>query len=159
MELITVFTPTFNRAYILPQLYESLLRQNNKNFIWLIIDDGSSDNTNELVQSWINSNIINIQYHYKVNGGMHTAHNLAYNLINTELNMCIDSDDYLIDNAIEKILTFWGKNKKDSVGAIYALDATKNNKILGEKYPSDLKKFQGWGFEIVIITIIKFIKS
>ena len=81
---------------------------------------------------------------------MHTAHNAAYELLETELNMCIDSDDYLTDDAIAKILTFWSANKADNVGAIYALDATKDGKILGEKYPDDMKSFQGWGCKVVV---------
>ena len=90
MKRITVFTPTFNRAYCLAQCYDSLLRQTNKDFTWLIIDDGSSDNTKELVKTWINKGQFDIQYHYQDNQGMHGAHNAAYRLIKTELNVCID---------------------------------------------------------------------
>lgn len=150
MKTLTVFTPTFNRAYCLGQLYESLLRQENKDFLWLIIDDGSSDGTDALVRSWQQAGQIEIRYHYKENGGMHTAHNAAYELLDTELNMCIDSDDYLTDDAIQKILNFWKQNKAPGVGAIYALDATKDGNILGDKYPDDLKSFQGWGSKIVV---------
>ena len=78
MKTLTVFTPTFNRAYCLGELYNSLLRQENKDFKWLIIDDGSSDGTDQLVASWQNEGKIEIQYHYKPNGGMHTAHNAGY---------------------------------------------------------------------------------
>ena len=150
MKKITVFTPTYNRAYCLHQLYESLVRQKNQDFLWLIIDDGSTDTTRGLVDKWKTEELIEIQYVYKENGGMHTAHNKAYELLITELNMCIDSDDYLTDDAIEKILAFWNKNKNAEVGAIYALDCTKDGKILGQKYPDDLKHFQGWGCKIVI---------
>ena len=150
MKTLTVFTPTFNRAYCLHQLYESLVRQKSTDFLWIIIDDGSSDGTDELVKSWQDQNLIEIRYDYKPNGGMHTAHNRAYELIDTELNMCIDSDDYVTDDAIEKILSFWLKNKNPNVGAIYALDATKDGSILGDKYPDDLISFQGWGCKIVI---------
>ena len=150
MKTLTVFTPTFNRAYCLGELYKSLLRQKNTDFKWLIIDDGSSDGTDKLVESWQSEGKIEIQYYYKSNGGMHTAHNAAYELLETELNMCIDSDDYLTDDAVEKILDFWNKNKSENVGAIYALDATKSGEILGEKYPDDLKSFQGWGCKIVV---------
>lgn len=105
--LITIFTPAYNRAYSLHLCYESMLRQENKNFKWLIVDDGSTDNTKELVEEWIQKdNGFEIQYVYKKNGGMHTAHNTAYELIDTELNVCIDSDDYLADGAIEKIVNF-----------------------------------------------------
>lgn len=105
---ITVFTPAYNRAHTLPRTYESLKKQGNKNFIWLIVDDGSTDNTKELVDKWISEEKgFTIQYIYKENGGMHTAHNIAYQNITTELNVCIDSDDCLAENAIDKILTFY----------------------------------------------------
>ena len=69
---ITVFTPTYNRAHTLIRTYESLVRQTCKDFIWLIIDDGSIDNTLESVESWKkNSNGFEIRYIYKENGGMH----------------------------------------------------------------------------------------
>ena len=54
--MLTVFTPTYNRAYILPRLYESLLKQTDRNFEWVIVNDGSTDNTRELVKEWINEN-------------------------------------------------------------------------------------------------------
>lgn len=81
---LTVFTPAYNRAYTLHKCYESLKMQTNKDFVWLIIDDGSTDNTRELVESWINENIVHITYHYQKNQGMHGAHNTAYELIDTE---------------------------------------------------------------------------
>lgn len=95
MKKITVFTPTYNRAYTLSKCYKSLKQQTCKDFVWLIIDDGSTDNTQELVEEWITENEIEIQYHYQKNQGMHGAHNTAYELIETELNVCIDSDDYM----------------------------------------------------------------
>ena len=101
---LTIFTPAYNRAYTLHKCYESLKKQTNKDFEWLIIDDGSTDNTRELVQSWIEENLIPIKYHYQKNQGMHGAHNSAYELIDTKLNVCIDSDDYMPDDAVEKIL-------------------------------------------------------
>lgn len=66
---------------------------------------------------------------------MHTAHNTAYENIYTELNMCIDSDDYLTDDAVEKILSFWGKNKNEKYGGIIALDIFQNGEIIGKKLP------------------------
>lgn len=96
MKTLTVFTPAYNRAHTLPRTYESLVKQDCKDFIWLIVDDGSSDNTKELVEEWQKKeNGFEIRYIYKENGGMHTAHNVAYENIDTELNVCIDSDDEL----------------------------------------------------------------
>ena len=138
MAKITVFTPTYNRAYCLNKCYESLKRQTNKDFEWLIIDDGSTDNTKYLVEDWIKEKKdFNIRYVYKENGGMHTAYNLAYEKIDTELSMNVDSDDFLTDTAIEDILTFWNSNKSGAVGGIYALDQYNDGKIVGCAFPED----------------------
>ena len=138
--MLTIFTPTFNRAYTLHKCYESLIRQTVKNFIWLIIDDGSTDNTRELVNKWINENRITIKYKYQENQGMHGAHNTAYELIDTELNTCIDSDDYMTDDAVEKIVEFWKKNKRKDLAGFVALDSYEDGEIIGTKFPEGLKE-------------------
>lgn len=98
---LTIFTPTYNRGYILPQLKDSLCRQDNFEFEWLIIDDGSSDNTKELVNSWQNDKLpFTIRYYYTKNGGKPRAINLACKLANTPWLFIVDSDDYLADNII-----------------------------------------------------------
>jgi glycosyltransferase involved in cell wall biosynthesis len=140
MTTLTVFTPTYNRAFTLHKCYESLKRQSCKDFIWLIIDDGSTDNTKELVEGWIHSNDFQIRYFYQENQGMHGAHNSAYELIDTELNMCIDSDDYLADNSVEKIVTFWKKFGSEKYAGIVGLDATPDGKVIGTKIPDDIKE-------------------
>lgn len=137
---LTIFTPSYNRAYTLHKCYESLKKQSSKDFLWLIIDDGSTDNTKELVDSWIDENIIEIKYHYQNNQGMHGAHNTAYELMDTELNVCIDSDDYMPDDAVEKIIDFWKKNKRDDLAGIIALDAYENGNVIGQKFPDDMKE-------------------
>lgn len=139
MKKLTVFTPTYNRAYVLNKCYESLKNQTVKDFIWLIIDDGSTDNTKELVDRWIKENEIEIRYKYQKNQGMHGAHNTAYELIDTELNTCIDSDDYMPSNAVEKILEFWNKYGSDKIAGIAALDAYSNGQVIGDKFPEELK--------------------
>ena len=127
-----------------------MLRQSCHDFDWLIVDDGSSDNTRELVQSWIDQNPpFPIRYVYKPNGGMHTGYNTAYELIETELSMNVDSDDYLTDTAIEEILAFWNTNKRSDVGGIYALDCWENGEVIGLPFPDDLKEFRGWGYKTV----------
>lgn len=134
---LTVFTATYNRAYCLNKCYDSLRRQTLKDFTWLIIDDGFSDETSELVKSWkLNDNGFDIKYVYKENGGMHTAHNLAYEIITTELNVSIDSDDYLTDNAVELIINLWQKKKKSRYSGIVALDIFTDGNIVGNKLPN-----------------------
>lgn len=140
MPILTVFTPTYNRAYILHQCYESLKRQTNKEFIWLIIDDGSSDHTEELVNSWIEENNISIRYHRQENQGMHGAHNTAYSLIETVLNVCIDSDDYMPDDAVEKIISFWKEHGSSEVGGMIGLDCNSNSEIIGTRLPTEVKR-------------------
>ena len=133
---ITVFTPVYNRADLLKRCYESMCRQTNKNFIWMIIDDGSTDNTKEVVDLWIlNNNGFEIQYYYKENGGLHTAYNEAIEHIDTELCVCIDSDDYMPDNAVEIILNFWKKNGSNVYAGIVGLDYTIDNHVIGDLLP------------------------
>lgn len=137
MATLTVFTPTYNRAYVLKQCYDSLCRQTCKDFVWLIVDDGSSDNTKEIVDEWMaNDNGFEIRYVYKKNGGMHTGHNKAYELIDTELNVCIDSDDFMPDDAVELIVNFWKENKDISYSGILALDVYKNGQVIGKELPN-----------------------
>ncbi|WNQ12700.1 glycosyltransferase family 2 protein [Paenibacillus aurantius] len=137
---LTVFTPTYNRAYTLPLCYESLKRQTSRDFVWLIIDDGSTDGTEELVKGWMTEGIVPIRYHYQANQGMHGAHNTAYELIDTELNVCIDSDDYLSDYAVERIVTFWREHGSDRYAGLVGLDATPDGQIIGTQMPAELKE-------------------
>ncbi len=139
-KLLTVFTPAYNRAHTLNKCYESLKRQTCKDFKWLIIDDGSTDNTKELVELWKNeNNDFEIKYIYQKNQGMHGAHNTAYENIDTELNICIDSDDYLTDFAVEEIKNHWNKVKCDNLSGIIGLDSYKDGKIIGDKFPENMK--------------------
>src|SRR5699024_560360 len=100
---------------------------------------GSTDETDKLVNKWINENEIDIEYVWQENQGMHGAHNTAYERIKTELNVCIDSDDYMPDNAVEKILSFWQEHGHEKVSRIIGLDADPNNKIIGTALPVHLK--------------------
>lgn len=142
MATLTIFTPAYNRAHTIGRTYESLKKQNCKEFIWLIIDDGSTDNTSELVEQWKNESCgFEIRYIYKENGGMHTAHNIAYENIDTELNMCIDSDDCLAEEAVQKILNKWEAVKDFGYAGIIGLDADMNTgEIIGSKFPEDMRE-------------------
>ena len=106
-EKITVFTPTYNRAYILENLYHSLQRQTSMDFEWLVVDDGSSDNTQTLVETWQQeNNPFPIRYHKQENGGKCRAINKGLELARGKLFLNVDSDDYLTNDAIEKILSW-----------------------------------------------------
>jgi glycosyltransferase involved in cell wall biosynthesis len=139
MATLTVFTPLYNRINTLKRTYESLKRQTSKDFIWLIVDDGSTDNPYEIIKEWIKiNNGFEIKYVYKENGGMHTAHNTAYENIDTELNVCVDSDDYMPDNAVELIVNCWNENKNKGYAGIIALDfADSTKKVIGKELPTD----------------------
>ena len=139
MALLTVFTPAYNRANTLPRTYESLCKQECKDFIWLIVDDGSTDNTAYLVKNWQKEvSGFEIQYIYKENGGMHTAHNTAYENIHTELNICIDSDDKIAPGAVGKIKRTWEQVRHKGYAGIIALDADFNGNIIGKGFPDNM---------------------
>ncbi|MCD8327244.1 MAG: glycosyltransferase family 2 protein [Lachnospiraceae bacterium] len=123
MVTLTVFTPAYNRAKLLTRCYESMKRQTDKNFIWMIIDDGSTDNTRQLAEGWVKSEKdFAVEYYYKENGGKYTVYNEAIAHIQTELCVCIDSDDYMPDDAVEKIRSFWAENGSEEYAGIVGLD-------------------------------------
>lgn len=102
---ITVFTPTYNRKHIIGKLYQSLLRQTEKDFEWLVVDDGSTDETNKWFEEICNrENPFPIRYIYQENGGKHRAINRGVQEAQGELFFIVDSDDFLTDDAIEKML-------------------------------------------------------
>lgn len=139
MAFLTVFTPAYNRANTLPRTYESLCRQECKDFIWLIVDDGSTDQTAELIHDWQGrENGFEIQYIYKENGGMHTAHNVAYENIHTELNVCIDSDDRMALGAVKKIKDTWERIREKGYAGIIALDSDFSGNIIGKGFQESM---------------------
>lgn len=102
--MITVFTPTYNRAYIIDKLYKSLLAQTDKDFEWVVVDDGSTDNTEEYFKGILkNENPFEIKFIKQENGGKHRAINKGVQLAIGDLFFIVDSDDYLLDTAIEKL--------------------------------------------------------
>jgi len=130
MKSLTIFTPTYNRAYILIQLYNSLKFQTSKDFVWLIVDDGSTDNTTELVEKWIIENLIEIEYYKQENSGKSMAHNKGVELTKTELFTCVDSDDFLTSTAVDDVLKCWGSKNKMGIVGILAYKGLPNGKIL-----------------------------
>lgn len=143
---LTVFTPAYNRAATLSRTYQSLLAQTCKDFEWLVIDDGSQDDTEELVRRWIAEDKILIRYIRQENQGMHGAHNTAYRNIDTELNVCIDSDDAMPEDAVEKIVEFWKSQKnKEMYAGMVGLDVDMNSgKLIGSAFDCDCTTLQGF---------------
>lgn len=111
---ITVFTPTYNRAYIIENLYQSLQRQTYRDFEWLIVDDGSTDNTEEVIGKWQKeNNDFPIRYYKKANGGKCRAINYGVDFAEGLLFFNVDSDDYLTDDALEKVAKWEEELPKD----------------------------------------------
>lgn len=137
MKTLTIITTTYNRAYCIGQVYESLKRQDCNDFCWLVVDDGSTDNTREVIQGFIDEGIIDITYIYQPNKGMTGARNTAYAACRTELNTIIDSDDWLADGAVRKIIDFWRANRRDDLAGIIALDVNPQGDVIGTHLPED----------------------
>ena len=116
---VTIFTPTYNRAHLLDRLYKSIQRQTFRDFEWLIVDDGSKDNTEEVISQFLkDENSFPIRYYKKQNGGKSRAVNNGLDLAEGELFFIMDSDDYLTDDALENIV-YWEstiQNKKEYCG-------------------------------------------
>lgn len=142
MKKLTVFTPTYNRKHLLPRLYESLKNQLDKNFIWMIIDDGSTDGTKDLIEEWQRENKLQIEYFYKENEGMHSAHNMAYEKISTQWNTCVDSDDIMPNDAVKIINQNTANDPGEEYYGFVGLDADFSGHILGKRIPPQLTKVQ-----------------
>lgn len=130
--MITVFTPIYNRGYIIHKLYESLCRQSFTDFEWIVVDDGSTDNTKALIQSFIAEEKINLRYFYQQNAGKHIAINRGVQEAHGDLFFIVDSDDYLTDDALEKMSFYYEQIKEDPrfVG-VSGVRATPDGKRIG----------------------------
>lgn len=143
--MLTIFTPTYNRANLLSRVYESLKRQTCKDFLWLIVDDGSTDDTKSLIESFIAQAEIDIRYFYQKNGGKMRAHNEGVRLCETELFMCLDSDDYITDDAVKDIYAIWNNRQEIEhcirhIGGIVAHKGKSENELLGcADFPEGVK--------------------
>lgn len=132
---ITILTPTYNRVHTLNKLYESLCKQTNKNFEWMVIDDGSNDNTEELILKFIEQNKIKIKYFKKKNGGKHTAINFGLKNIKSEYVFILDSDDFLSNDAIQIMNDYILKYQDNKGIACFSfLKAYTDKTIVGKKH-------------------------
>lgn len=140
-QIVTVFTPTYNRAYILPNAYESLKRQTDKRFEWIIVDDGSTDNTKKLVSSWtMENNNFPIKYYFQENCGKHIAINYGVKVAEGILFLILDSDDYLRDDAIEQIINYASEiSQEKHYGGVVGNRAHFNSEIIGSTFNGKVK--------------------
>ena len=137
--MITVLTPTFNRGG-LQSLWNSLQKQTVKDFEWLVVDDGSTDGTKNLITQLQEKSDFPIRYIYKNNGGKHTALNVGIQTICSELTFIVDSDDCVTDDAIESILKIHKKYRSQNNICGYAfLRAFPDGKVNGKKFDVDEK--------------------
>lgn len=136
---VSIITPTYNRANLLHKAYESLKQQTKQNFEWIIVDDGSKDNTKEVVENFISEKRIDIKYYYKENGGKHTAVNLGVACASGTLLLILDSDDSLTADAIETIDSDWKLYSK--VSNICGLSYNRRLVNLNKKSEKFAKKY------------------
>lgn len=135
--MITVLTPTFNRGGGggLQSLWDSLQKQTVKDFEWLVVDDGSTDGTKNLITKLQEKSDFPIRYIYKSNGGKHTALNVGIQTIRSELTFIVDSDDCVTDDAVESILKIHKKYRSQNNICGYAfLRAFPDGKVNGKKF-------------------------
>ncbi len=137
MELLTIITPTYNRSTLLMNAYQSLENQTYKDFKWLIVDDGSTDSTYEMVQKFKDKASFVVEYVKQKNGGKHRALNTGIKLIETELTIILDSDDILLNNAVEIIKSKWDESKQEDIAYLSFLRVYGNGNVIGDKYPCD----------------------
>ena len=166
METVTILTPTYNRKIKLERLYKSLCNQTVFDFKWLVIDDGSTDETERFIKKNIKKRF-EIEYVKKENGGKHTALNLGFSLLKTDLVAIVDSDDYLIPDAIEIIIKKWNKykNNKNIMGLVFKKMNDKekcvSDDFIMEEFIDNYNKYvinknvKGDKFEIFKSSIIK----
>ena len=137
---VTVFTPTYNRANTLMRLYDSLLKQSDTRFEWVIVDDGSTDNTESLIKKITEKkNKFEIVYFKKENGGKHTAINKGLDLARGKMFIIVDSDDYITEDAIEKIIKYEKQISKssDNFAGIWFCKGYSKNNIIGTTFKGE----------------------
>lgn len=139
--VFTVFTPTYNRAKLLTRLYDSLKRQSWQDFEWIILDDGSADETKDIVSNWKKEVSFPIRYFWQENKGKHIAINRGVEMARGDFFAIMDSDDWYVDNALERFLYHWRaipeKNKSRYAG-VCGLFRYENGSIVGSRFPRDI---------------------
>jgi glycosyltransferase involved in cell wall biosynthesis len=136
----TVFTPTYNRARTLHRVYNSLSAQTYRDFEWLVIDDGSTDNTSQLIQEWMEKADFPIRYYFQENQGKHIAWNRAADLARGEYFLCADSDDAFVPHALERFaeaLNTISDEERDRFYGVVALCMDPSGQVIGDKFPPE----------------------
>lgn len=126
---ISIFTPTYNRAFCIHRVFESLQQQTFKNFEWIVVDDGSTDNTKELIKGFKETSNFKIIYFKQKNQGKHVAINKGTSLASGELFSIIDSDDYVTKNYVETVLFYFNKIKDNATIAGITIPRGNQSKV------------------------------
>lgn len=137
----TIFTPTYNRAHTLSRVYESLKRQTFRDFEWLIVDDGSTDNTRELVEGWQREMLIPIRYFWQANEHKKTALNRGVKEAAGELFLTLDSDNEAMPDGLKILNRHWSnipESERHGFSAVTGLCIDENGGIIGERFPEDV---------------------
>lgn len=137
----TVFTPTYNRAHTLHRVYDSLNEQSYRDFEWLIVDDGSTDHTRDLVRGWIREAEFPIRYIWQEHRGMHIAFNRAVEQSQGGFFFPLGSDDALVREALERLNQHWEAipgDQKDRFSGVCCLCRDENGNLIGDRFPRDV---------------------
>ena len=144
---ICIFAPTFNRRHTLERAFESLMAQSCKDFEWLIIDDGSTDGTRDLVELFKRQADFPIRYFWKENGGRHTAVNYSYSILRSKYVVTLDSDDELLPTGIETLLNIWKSIPESDYERFWCVSArdvdSSTGEIVGDLYPVGVNQLSG----------------
>lgn len=154
MPYITVLTPTYNRVHTLPRVFASLCRQDFSDFDWVVVDDGSTDETKELIEGYQKTATFPIKYYYKENGGKHTAINFALDVIESPYVHIIDSDDALTDDALSLIKKNWEAippEDYDRFWCVAGLCLDEKGDLVGKPFPPGINDLKGRAQHKVIV--------
>lgn len=159
----TVFTATFNRAHTLHRVYTSLAQQTFNDFEWLVVDDGSTDNTSQMIKAWKKEASFPIRYIQQDNMGKHIAFNRGVELAEGELLLVLDSDDGCVPNALKRFKYHWDNiddQKRPQFSGVTSLCEDQDGRLVGDPFSQDIMdsdslelryryKVQGekWGFQ------------
>ncbi|MFY9839270.1 MAG: glycosyltransferase family A protein, partial [Xanthobacteraceae bacterium] len=138
--LFTIFTPTYNRAHTIRRVFDSLCAQTLRDFEWLVIDDGSTDNTSELIALWEKTADFPVRYLKQKHAGKHIAHNRALVEAKGQFFGIVDSDDALVPDALERLARLWNsipEGERHLFCSVGARCRSQTGKIIGHRFPSD----------------------
>ncbi len=144
---LTVVTPTYNRAYTLNRVFDSLMQQTYRDFKWLVVDDGSTDNTADLVHEYKEKAWFPVEYALKNHAGKYEAVNLSYQLVDTKYIINCDSDDAMLPNGLEIIMKLWGEVPEEKLEKTWCVTGrcvdSVTGKIVGDLFPENINELSG----------------